>query len=309
MEIRSADREEYTSIIKDARYTYNEVWFHDINRHKVEHVYYLLFKTSKYKGGVIVGVKNYRAMIPYSAPFSIIEKREEIGTEEIWEMICLLEEFLKEQSVKSIFFRLPPSFYDETFIAEIQNVMFRRKYIIAAVDLNYQYYLKNEQEYLERLYRNAKKNLNRALKCDWQFERCVKMEERKKTYEVIAINRKSKGYPLKMSWDDVVCTTNRVEHDFFLLRQKGEAVAAAIVFKVTDDVYQVIYWGDVPGYEQDRPMNYLAYRTYLYYSERGIRVLDIGPSTECGEPNYGLCNFKKSIGCSVSSKLTYIKEF
>ena len=65
----------------------------------------------------------------------------------------------------------------------------------------------------------------------------------------------------------------------------------------------------MPGYEQDRPMNYLAYRTYLYYSERGIRVLDIGPSTESGEPNYGLCNFKKSIGCSVSSKLTYIKEF
>ena len=38
MEIRSADREEYTSIIKYARYTYNEVWFHYINRHKVEHV-------------------------------------------------------------------------------------------------------------------------------------------------------------------------------------------------------------------------------------------------------------------------------
>lgn len=308
MEIRNTDREEYAEILHDVRYIYDSVWFHDINQKKVEQIFYLLFKANKYKGGVIVGVKENQAMIPYSAPFSMIEKKEAMGIEEIEEAIILMENFLKERGIKKIFFRLPPSFYDETFITEIQNVLLREKYEVSALDLNYQYYLKSEQVYLACLYRNAKKNLRKALKSDWQFEHCIEINDAKKAYEVIAFNRKNKGYPLKMSWEAVKCTTTHIEHDFFLLKKKEEAVAAAIVFKVTEDVCQVIYWGDVPGYEQDRPMNYLAYRIYLYYLEKEIRVLDIGPSTESSEPNYGLCNFKKSIGCSVSSKFTYTKR-
>ena len=52
-------------------------------------------------------------------------------------------------------------------------------------------------------------------------------------------------------------------------------------------------------------MNYLAYRIFEHYYKEGIKILDIGPSTEHGIPNYGLCNFKESIGCSVSSRFIF----
>ena len=52
-------------------------------------------------------------------------------------------------------------------------------------------------------------------------------------------------------------------------------------------------------------MNYLAYSLFDYYADNGLRILDIGPSTEDGIPNYGLCEFKESIGCSVTMKYSF----
>jgi len=38
-----------------------------------------------------------------------------------------------------------------------------------------------------------------------------------------------------------------------------------------------------------------------------MRYIDIGPSTENSIPNYGLCEFKESIGCDISPKYTFYK--
>ena len=71
----------------------------------------------------------------------------------------------------------------------------------------------------------------------------------------------------------------------------------------------MIYWGDIDGYSEERPMNLLAENVYEFYQQKGIQVLDIGPSTENGVPNYGLCDFKESIGVSVLIKVYFKKIF
>ena len=112
-----------------------------------------------------------------------------------------------------------------------------------------------------------------------------------------------------MSWEQVQETIRITEHDIFLLNKKGKDVAAAIVFCVNKDVYQVINWGDIDGYSEERPMNLLAENVYEFYQQKGIQVLDIGSSTENGVPNYGLCDFKESIGVSVLIKVYFKKIF
>ena len=52
-------------------------------------------------------------------------------------------------------------------------------------------------------------------------------------------------------------------------------------------------------------INFLAYQLIQYYTKKGIKILDIGISTEDGIPNYGLCDFKESIGCFLSSKIIF----
>ena len=61
-------------------------------------------------------------------------------------------------------------------------------------------------------------------------------------------------------------------------------------------------------YSNLRPMNFLSYSIFKFYKDLGIRYIDVGPSTENSIPNYGLCEFKESIGCQIFPKYTLEKE-
>lgn len=52
----------------------------------------------------------------------------------------------------------------------------------------------------------------------------------------------------------------------------------------------------------------MAYKLQEYYFLKGKKYLDIGPSTDFSIPNYGLCNFKESIGCDISLKLSFERK-
>lgn len=309
MELLLVDKCEYEKIIKQEKYVYNAAWFHEINRTKVDQLYYLLFKSKKYKFFGIAGIKDGIMKFPYSAPFSIIEKRnEDVLLEDIDDALQMLDEFGRQHSVQSIRFRLPPAFYDENYINKFQNCLLRNGYEIETWDLNYQYIIRDLSYLDSKIKRNAKKNLHTAEAYDYKLVHCENEEQKREAYHIISENRQSKGYPLRMTWEQVEATIQYMIHDFFILYWNDKAVAAAVIFRVTNEVYQVIYWGDRPGYSEYRPMNYLSYHLYEYYCKKGIQVLDIGPSTEEGIPNYGLCSFKESIGCDVSSKLTLVRK-
>lgn len=108
-----------------------------------------------------------------------------------------------------------------------------------------------------------------------------------------------------MSLDDVEATAALVGADFFVVTHGGEDVAGAMMYPTASGVMQLIYWGDIPGYGELRPMNLLAYHIYEHYRAAGVRVLDLGPATEDGVPNYGLCVFKESLGALPSLKYTF----
>ena len=309
MEIEVVNKQEYEKRVEQCKYIYNNVWFHELNKNKVDKIYYLLFKTSKYKFGITAGVMKEVMLFPYSAPFSIFEKLyKDINIENIEELLIELEKFGKQTGVNRIQFCIPPNFYDESYISMLQNCLLRSGYDIKQCDLNYQFRIISK-EYLEKtLKRNAKKNLKIAEKLPYRLFHCDNLEMKKKAYNIIQINRSSKGYPLRMSWEQVKNTIKEIEHDFFILKLNDEEIAAAVVFGVTSEIFQVIYWGDIPEKSSNKPMNYLAYHLYLYYLEKNVKILDIGISTENGFPNYGLCSFKESIGCEVSTKYTYVKE-
>lgn len=310
MNLETISAEEYGRVCGTYQYFYNSMQFHELNKNKVSQVRYLLFGEKKKKLALAIGIENDEIRIPYSAPFGIFEQlQNHIKLEEIEEAVTLLEEYGKENGICKIVFRIPPVFYDECFISKLQNVLLRKGYQIAYCDLNYQFRILDMEQYENSLLRNARKNLKNAIKQDFSFIHCESEEEKREAYDVIAENRRRKGYPLRMTYEQVNNTIQLTEHDFFLLKDGDIRIAAAVIFRVNKECYQVIYWGDIDGYEAKRPMNYLAYKVYEYYVNMGIKVLDIGPSTEEGIPNHGLCDFKESIGCEVSSKYTFVRKW
>lgn len=195
-------------------------------------------------------------------------------------------------------------------MSSLLNVLLRNGYRVAYQDLNFSMGLDFEDmdAYISLLPANGRKNLKCALNENLQLRRCEEIQEKKRAYEIIRENRTWKGYPLRMAWEQVEETIAIVPHDFYIVSKDNQAVAAAMIYRVAEDAAQVIYWGDVPGVAPLRPMNYLAYRLAEHYKHIGMRHLDIGPSTEAGIPNYGLCDFKSSIGCCIQPKFTLEKD-
>lgn len=221
------------------------------------------------------------------------------------EAVALLKDWGKGLGMK-IKITLQPSVYDHTQLSKWSNVMFRNGRL-TNIDLNYHFDLSRFPHYEDFIDRSARKNLHKAMNEDFIITHLDSNSNAdvERAYSVISINRKEHGYPLRMSLQNVTDTVKIIDADFFVVSHNGIDVAAAQVFKVTDGVAQVIYWGDIKEYSNLRTMNFLSYKVFEYYHNKGFRILDIGPSTEDGIPNNGLCDFKEGIGCSVTQKMFF----
>lgn len=311
MILEEVDRNSYEQMVKPD-VIFNSAKFNALNGYKVDRVRYLLFKDKKYRFALCVGQRRDMFLAPFSAPFASFESlRSRWELLQLDEAVQCFDEFAEHEKISTARFTLPPPIYDETLTACLQNILLREKYTVRYQDLNFSINLTDSdiEHYSERLPANARKNLRIALSSGLDFRICTDIDDKRRAYDIIEQNRNFKGYPLRMTWEQVRDTIAIIPHEFFIVSRDKQDIAAAIVFQVTDKIAQVIYWGDIPNVSEFKPVNYLAYRLIQHYSGRGFKYLDIGPSTEDGIPNYGLCDFKCSIGCRVHAKFSSERKF
>lgn len=311
MEIVEAGYKEYAYIVQNTYHVFGSAAFNQINEDKVDAVYYLLFKDGKYRLGIIGGIRNNIFQSPFSAPFggfSFIQ--DDIRISYIDEAIQLMENWAKSKNLDGIKITLPPTIYQPSFLAKQINSLYRNRFLINSIDLNYAYALqKFNADYAASIWYNARKNLKIALQNDFSFKQCENSIEQQTAYNIIKQNREARGFPLRMTWEQVQLSASIIKADYFLVKNnKNIPIAAAIVFHVTASIVQVIYWGDLPDFAQLKTMNFLSFKVFEFYKQAQIEIIDIGPSTENSIPNYGLCEFKESIGCDISEKLSFYKK-
>lgn len=284
---------------------YNSVPFARLNEHKVERVHFLAIGEDERKPrfGIILGERDGMLLSPFSAPFGGFVEDKVQDIQHMEEAVRLLVDYASSKHL-GLAITLQPMAYDESQLSKWVSV-FRRAGFSSEMDLNYHFNLSRFPRYKSFIDRSARKNLSHSMneKLNLVELDSGDRESVARAYNVIHCNREEHGYPLRMSFDQVWQTvTNVVNADFFVLEHDGDDVAAAQVFHVAPGIAQVIYWGDKRQYSSLRPMNYLAYALFKYYYNHGLKILDIGPATENGIPNYGLCKFKENIGCEVSLK-------
>lgn len=305
------DNKTYSRIVGQT-FVFQMASFLELNKDKVDGLRYLsINKGGSARFAACFGIKDGIAKCPYSAPFGLpISVKKELSIKYFDEALEAIEMFAKENGWRQIRFILPPLFYAKEELTAWINALYRLGYRTAAVDVNYAFDMNRVyvDDYQKIIHHNARKNLKIALNSELELIKCDTEASVSEAYQVIAENRASKGYPLRMTEEQVVKTIAILEHDVFLTKYDGISVAAALVYYVTPEIAQVIYWGDRPGYGELKPINFLAYQLIRFYGDKQVRYLDIGPSTEGSLPNYGLCDFKESIGCERDLKFTFLKE-
>jgi hypothetical protein len=311
MKVVELDHVEYKNIFPTNFNVFISPDFCYLNKDKADVVYYLAFNDGKFRLGMIVGIRENVVLSPYSAPFGGFSYvKNDIKINQLEDAVDALECWAKKKSFFALKIILPPEIYNTNFISKQLNVFFRKEFKFLQVDLNYSIRVDLiNDNYQNLIWRNARKNLNIGLKSRLSFEKCVNLEDCERAYNVIVKNRNSRGFPLRMSWEQVLATIKFIGADFFLCKDDlSNNIASAMVFMAAEDIAQVIYWGDLPEYSEKKTMNYLSYQVFEYYKNMNFRIIDIGPSTESSLPNYGLSEFKESIGCSIQPKYSLYKE-
>ena len=310
MEIIEVNSNEFSNIIQPF-HKYGSVSFNELNKNKCDELFYLLFRDNKFRLGIIGGLSENVLFSPFSAPFGGFSyTTRDLRIQYLEEAIDQLSEWASLKHLDGIGITLPSIFYETNFITKQINALWRKGFLISKIELNHSFNLSNfDRQPHEYLWHNARKNLRIALNSGIQFVICTTDEEKEKAYDIISINRRLRGHQLKMTWSQVLATTKVLDADFFLaISELNEPIASAIVFHVTDLIVQVIYWGDNGNFHEIRPMNFLAFKIFEYYKAKNFEIVDIGYSSENSVPNYGLCEFKESIGCQAYPKYSLFKK-
>jgi len=299
MQIDIVRPEEYRQLFPHPLHVFNSVDFTQLNRDKCTSVQYLCFSENKARIGLSMGERDGLFRSPFSAPFGGFDANQPDRIEYYEEAVNLLKGHLAAAG-KPLKIVLPPTVYG-SYTAKMYNAFVRGGAQLLFSELNYAYELDRFADYESYLDRSARKNFHNARQYPFEFLELGRTPENiARAYEVIRANRESKGYALQMSLESVLQTAGVVLAEFFVMSLDGADVAAAMVYPVTEGINQVIYWGDAPGYTDCRAMNYFTFKVFEHYYKKGLKVLDIGPSSVEGVPNYGLCSFKENLGCTVS---------
>jgi len=308
MDIKVLDIDEYSSIVVNPFTSFDSDIFCKLNRHKVEALIPLVGINSKYRFGLIVGIKDNEMLIPFSSPFSCISNiSSQNKAVDYADFIKALIIFAKNSNFKKIKITLPPLFYDETHIQWIINSLYTNDFSISGADIahyvNLERYISFEDNYIDSLAIKARQKISSSLK---EGMSCEKVTDISESYQIIKKNREHRGYPLLLKEEDLIETSKNIKIDCFLVKSSiGENIASAIVYHIKDGLVQVIYWGNLPGHNDKNSMNFMAYHMLKYYCNQGLSFFDLGQSTENSIPNFGLSDFKQSIGCLPSVKFSF----
>ena len=103
MEIIEVNKTEYQNMIPNPFHVYGKAEHADLNIDKVDKIYYLLFKDSKYRLGLIAGIKDYNLISPFSAPFGGFSYiNNDIKIQQIDEAVDVLIEWAKFKLINNI---------------------------------------------------------------------------------------------------------------------------------------------------------------------------------------------------------------
>ncbi len=162
----------------------------------------------------------------------------------------------------------------------------------------------NENPFFELLHKMEKRKIKRAK--DMGFKcKLAERDEWKDIYDFIANCRVEKGVVINISFQKLSTfleTLPNSYHAFKVVTPEGIIAAATICVKVGPNILYNYLPASPNRYNHISPMVLLMEGVYNYCQHNDFSMLDLGVSSEKGEPQEGLLTFKERIGGIQSKK-------
>ncbi len=313
MEIREVSANEYSAQDKHDASIFDSPAFHETIKGRADEQLFLFFVDEKRIFSLIAGIRDRKLLLPYSAPYALLSRiKTRPKVSDVHEAVGALLAWSKNRGLTGIQWTLPATFYAPDMIAKLTNALQVHQFKLEAVELNFHYDLDLfGPDYADALDAKARQKLGASMNEHLRFETvAADSEEFAVIYDIIKTNRDERGFPLRLTADEVRRTVAVVPAFLFLVRtEKNAPAASAICFQSAEKIAQVIYWGNLSEYNSLKPMNFMAWKIFGFFKERGFRFVDTATATENGIPNFGLCDFKQSIGAAADTRSTWVYSF
>lgn len=284
--------------------------FHDLNTVPLARRRRFVHRPSGRRVGVLEGVLTGDVFLSgHSAPFGGPDLvRSDPPLDDVLGLVAGALDALRADGVRLVRIRARPTAYSA---AEplVEFVLLHLGFTVQSCDLNQHVDLSvlAPDEDVVSLFRDRKRRYVRTARQRPHelIEVTEDGEDLTVLHGILAANRAAHGRPPPLT-RDYLARARRAFPDrvrLLLLREESEPTAAAVVYRVLEDVDQVVHWADANRVRPGSPMELLASLVLATSRDRGARLVDLGPSRNAdGTLNLGLAEFKRAVGASPGTR-------
>lgn len=303
-------RKAYSEIMAGVdTHMFNTPQYAGLYTHRCCRLHYIVLADSRVRAGIIAGERDDQLQSPFSAPYGGLVLPRPLRFPLLAEAAQALDDYARSLSL-GLRITLPPEFHTAGQIAAQAFAFGRLKEICTVTDLNYHLPLSRTTDITARMAPSAREALQRAVRSGLRFD-IVPTDEAgvRRVYALIEAHHAAHGYPMSVPLPDMIrtCLTFGAEL-FTVATADGRDVAAAIVYRPWPHTAQPVAWGDLDAWRPLRPMTLLAASLARYYAAEGLTALDLGPASQHGLPDPGLCFFKETLGSLPSLRHTFLRR-
>jgi hypothetical protein len=249
-----------------------------------------------------------KGISPCRGPFGSVELNPLLPLPFLECFIQFIDHLAVKQGMAQIEIKSYPFCYQPQVSALITATLLQQKYHILHTDLNYHLPVTKES-FSTLVHLSVKRRLQKCIKKGFTFGEETEPDFTA-VYAMIVQSRQRKGYPVSMNFADF----QQLFIDFpgiykiFAVKDHSKLIAVTVAVQINQQILYYFLPAHDPDYNTYSPMVLLIKGLYDYCQQAGFVLLDLGISTDKGEPNYGLIRFKQNMGAISSLKLSFIKR-
>ncbi|MDZ7993363.1 MAG: hypothetical protein RM022_030305 [Nostoc sp. EfeVER01] len=281
------------------------------NIHKTERAFY--FQLCKKESEIVLGTIHFTEVAsdvfksPAKGTFGGFVIQGNIDFSIYEQFIRTVDDYLWCIGATKIEVLMQPMCHNPSLFSLTYNILIRLGYSVDNHELNYNLVVDNIC-FSAKINHGNRKRLNKCLR-EGLIAKELDYSVYEQAYSVILENRIRRGFMFSMNYEQILQMVNMFPEKIklFGVFKKETIVCSSICVVINPLILYVYAWGDIDNMQNYSPITLLANYIYEYAQKKAFQLLDLGTSTILGEPNVGLMQFKKNLGCQESLKLSFSK--
>lgn len=269
--------------------------------------YFVLFKNDQLYARLCFSLDKNQAVSGHQSTFGSIDSVYPVSEEEAKYFLEEAGRMLKADGIKEVIIKHWPDCYADS--DSMQKIFSELGYELMSNEIN-QHLIVQDQEFKLLIRKNERKKLNQCINQGYSFK-ILSIDDLAAVYQLVTQTRVRKGYPVSMDYELLYQTIQSLPDKYLLfgLFAKDELIAASVSIRISENILYNFYHADEVSYRSTSPLVMLVREIYNYCQHNGIKILDLGVSSEKGQKNEGLFVFKENLGCISAGKKTYILSY